>query len=144
MEDIIKFRNEKNFTTKYVPLEYHVGAVSVGGVTTGGTYTTGGYSYVSSIKNSGKYSLVYDTGDGAKNEIRTIELTPELYAIAKQSAISQYLDERRSCIIVVENLSQRDLDLIRNSGYNNLSYVNNARPTIEKASIIMDWITGRI
>lgn len=143
LEEIIKIKASKDVNIKYEPLVYHVGAVSVGGITTGGTYTTGGYSYVSSVKNNGKCFLIYDSGVDGNNMIRSIKLTPELFAIAKHSAISEYLDEQNSSIIINGQLSKRDMDLMWNSNFD-LNYVNNVYPTKEKAFIIMDWITGRI
>jgi len=100
----VKIRNHKNVAIGRTAEQVHVGAVSVGGVTSGGVYKTGNDLYVAESKKSGRYELAYVKDfHGFSRDYKKIDriiLTKELFQEAKDSYISEYLDETEKCILV--------------------------------------------
>lgn len=140
----IQIEKNKNYYVKYEPKKVHIGSATVGGVTTGGMYTTGGYNYVSHTENNGLCELVYGA---ARLRINSIQLLGYLFEEAKTSNISSYLNDYTKQIVVHEEIKLDRLDkemLLNNlstTGYVGNEFANRGAPTLEKAMLIMDWLT---
>lgn len=143
-EEAIKLHKDMDLSIKYEPEKLHIGAVTVGGVTTGGTYTTGGYNYISGAKLNGLCYLLYKDLD---KPIKKIQLTDSLYQTAKESIISQYLDEEKKEIVVIEDLKLSEsekmelLAEIKTQGFSS-KHTLLGYPTLEKGIAIKNWISS--
>jgi len=108
---IIKIVEGIDISIAHEDAKLNFGAVTVGGVTTGGVYKTGDYDYISSVKNTGRFTLEY-----AEQEIYVIQLSDELLKKAENANIEPYLNRDEKQIHV---------------GYG----------TEEKCIKIMEWLT---
>jgi len=165
----IKIRKHKNVAIGRTAEEVHIGAVSVGGVTSGGVYKTGNNLYIAESKKTGRYELAYVKNlKQFTNEyvsISSILLTDELFKEAKESYISEYLDEKDKSILVVDfrnvNISSNDLyqsametmKITSSSGSAGMNGIggasmkvqqksNSAYPTKQKCLEIIAWLAG--
>lgn len=115
-------------------------------VSRGKTYAEGGKNRVYSAKDNGKCTLVF--GDESKR-INTVVLTPELFESAKQAGLSEHLDEEKQCINVFHK-SERHNELWQQAitNYKINGYLGNQLyeeyPTLKEATLIYNWLTGRI
>lgn len=128
--------------SRYKEEKIHIGAVTVGGVTTGGVYKTGGYHYVTGIEKSGACDIMFKD-----HRVFCIQLNDVLYAQAKASTISKYLNDKKQ--IEVGNrltqeekqaLRQAEADFMDKTGYLSGQYLAAQAPTLEKATEILNWI----
>ncbi len=124
--------------------EYIFTSATVGGVTTGGIHKNEAYDYASSSRKTGRYEMTI-----SYRPIQKIELTSDLFDLAKSSYISEYLDEESHSIVVVTagrmsadtlaawqsgerggnllNLTQRDME--------------HCYPSYEKCQKILNWLS---
>ena len=142
----------KHFSIHNTPTKTHFGAVTVGGVTTGGTYTTGGQRVINTTDKSGYYRLVW-TGEVAnKNEsfeIKTINITKEMYEKAKTSNIKDYIIEEKGeySIVVVRHIQLSYTELkgvMATFEYSSDAQdkLNQGHPNYEKCKAIVDWLSS--
>ena len=140
---------------KYNKEEIHVGAVTVGGVTTGGVYKTGGDYTVKSYQgeNCKLYLKTYIEGRASDNaiekkEIKTIRLSKELAAAAKDSIIKDYV--KKDKIIVVEKIQASGYYCqLMESGRIDAALTQLEKeeavgcPSKEKCLAIISWLSGK-
>ena len=139
----ILIKADYDYNVKYIPEELHYASATVGGVTTGGFYKTGGEHQVTSAGKNGFCRLEY-----GKYFISTIQLTDELYKLAKASPISGYLNSKKQIVVKDHvNLSdvetKRMIDQYEKTGYIGNEFAKKGMPTYEKCKAIRDWICGK-
>ncbi len=142
---ILKIKKHTIVSLGHKDDEYVFTSATVGGITTGGVHKNKGYDYVSSTSKTDRYELRIED-----MPIKIIELSDELFELAKESEIAPYLFEGNKSITVVyssmpskvaETLINAKADLYLIANQVSQDSVDDY-PTYDKCIKIVNWLSA--